>query len=182
MSSPQSNTSICKVRQYHYSSVKSTGSQSLSVQLTWSRVQFRRTCLWSRVKGMRIPSLLDRRPLRWRLLWTFCVEMLTPTAFLNSFRRVVAFTKGWRLACPTRNRSCIGVVGRCRPPAWHWVADPDVWRRFHALGVTLWLTPKMMATLAVKTHIFQHTHDPGQFFSGQPTTLMLRRHSGPQIR
>ena len=133
--------------------MKSTGSQSLSVQLTWSRVQFRRTCLWSLVKGMRMHSLLDRRPLGWRLLWTFCVDMLTTTAFLNSFGRVVAFTKGWRLACTTRNRSCIGVVARCRPSAWHWVADPDVWRRFHALGVTLWLTPKMMTTLAVKTHI-----------------------------
>ena len=94
-----------KSRQYNYSSVKSTGSQSLSVQLTWTRVQFRRACLWSRVKGMPMHSHLTRRPTCWRQLWTVCVEMLTPTSFLNSFCRVVAFTKGWLLACTTRNQS-----------------------------------------------------------------------------
>ena len=102
---------------------------------------------------MRMNSLLDRRPLCPWMLWTVCVEMLTPTAFLNSFRGEVAFLKGWRLACTTRNWFCIGVVARCRPPAWHWLAEPDVWKRFHALVVTLWLTPKMMATLAAKTNI-----------------------------
>ena len=139
-------------RQYLDSSLKNSGSQSLSVQLRWSCVQFRRACLWSRGKWMRIHALLDRRPLCRRLLWTVCVEMLTPAAVLNSFRRVVAFTKGWRLVCTTRNRSCLDLVARCRPSAWHWVAEPDVWKRFHALVVTLWFTPKMMATLAVNTH------------------------------
>ena len=93
-----------------YSSVKSTWSQSLSVQLTWNCAQFRRACLWCRVMGIWMHALLDRRPLCQRLLWTVCVEMLTPSAFLNSFHRVVAFTKGWCLACTTRNRLWIGVV------------------------------------------------------------------------
>ena len=90
--------------------MKSIGSQSLSVQLTRNCAQFRRLCLWCRVKGMWMHALLDRRPLCQRLLWTVCVEMLTPSAFLNSFNRVIAFTKGWCLACTTRNRLWIGVV------------------------------------------------------------------------
>ena len=43
-----------KSRQYLYSSVKSTWSQSLSVKLQWSCAQSRRVCLWNRVKEMRM--------------------------------------------------------------------------------------------------------------------------------
>ena len=86
-----------------------------------------------RVKGMRLDDLLDRRPLCRRRLRTVRVEMLTPTAFLNSFHRVIAFTKGRCLACSTIIRSCLGVVARCRPPSWRWVTKPDAWKRFHAL-------------------------------------------------
>ena len=132
-----------KSRQYLDPSVKSTGSQSLSVQLTWSCAQFKRASLWSRVKGMH--AFLDRRPLCRRRLRTVRVEMFTQIAFLNEFCRVVASTKGWRLVCPTRKRSCLGEVARCRPQSWRWVAEPDVWKRVHALLIILWLTPKTLA-------------------------------------
>ena len=128
--------------QYIDSPLKSTRSQSLS------GAQLRRAYLWSRVKGIRMHALLHRRPLWHRRLRTVCAEMLTPTAFLNSFRRVVvAFTKGWRLTCTSRNRSFLGVVARCRPPEWRWVAEPDVWKRCHALLITHWLKPNILATI-----------------------------------
>ena len=72
----------------------------------------------------------DRRPLCRRRLRTVCVEMLTPTAFLNSLRRVVAFTKWWRLASTTRGAKyssvvrafAHGAIGRRIDPSWwtHW--------------------------------------------------------------
>ena len=95
-------------------------------------------------QGMRMHALLDRRPLCRRRLRTVCMEMLTPTVFLNSFRKVVAFTMGWRIWV---YRSCIGVVARFRPSAWRWLAEPFVWKRIHALLITLWLTPNTLATL-----------------------------------
>ena len=129
MSSPYFSTSICKVK-----TVPSVIGEEYRIPIVIREVAVilcpvQTRLLWCRVKEMRMHAFLDRRP----RLRTVCVEMLTPTAFPNSFRRVVAFTKGWRLACTTRNRSSLGVVARCRPPAWRWVAEPYVWKQFHAL-------------------------------------------------
>ena len=109
--------------------------------------------------------------------WIIDEEYMIPVVnspfevILGTTHFVESFTKGWRLACTTRNRSLL---------AWLLVVDHQHgvgqlnWKRFNALAITLWLTPNTLITLRCEYPRSNIPKAPAQFCGGQPTTLTLR--------
>lgn len=53
----------------------------------------------------------------------------------------------WLRSAPiNRNLSSCSVLKRCRPPVYCWLDKPNFWLRFQAPLISLWLTPRTLAT------------------------------------